>query len=229
MADRDDVVLVHVTHFNRLFWDNGATRTAVIEHGIPEPLVQWSGEVPRLAVVTNEPIRRGRVTGTDLLPRFAEVAQLDVYGMGVTDLAGPRIAVHEDPPQVVMHREVARRRAYLHLTRWTSLGLSLLEAMVMGTPVVVLATTEAVMAVPPEAGVLSTDVDELVEGARRFIADPDAARVAGRSARRAARARYGLARFLADWDRVLTEVAGRPVVDRPSAHPVPPQLTGASS
>src|SRR5262245_64280314 len=48
-----------------------------------------------------------------------------------------------------------------HLMRWTSLGLSLLEAMACGMPVVALATTEAVMAVPRSAGVLATDVDEL--------------------------------------------------------------------
>jgi hypothetical protein len=230
MADRDDVVLVHVTHFNRLFWDNGATRTTVIEHGIPEPRVRWSGELPRLAVVTNEPIRRGRVTGTDLLPRFVDVAPLDVYGIGVAGLAASGIAAHEDPPQPAMHRALARRRAYLHLTRWTSLGLSLIEAMLMGAPVVVLATTETVRAVPPEAGVLSTDVDELVEGARLFVRDPDAARAAGMGARRAARRRYGLDRFLADWDALLAELTGGPTVARPPIEVgAAPQLTGASS
>src|SRR5215207_6675001 len=34
MADRDDLLLTHVTHFNELFGDNGGTRTAVVEHGI---------------------------------------------------------------------------------------------------------------------------------------------------------------------------------------------------
>ena len=37
MADRDDLTLVHVTHFNALFWDAGATPTRVIEHGIVDP------------------------------------------------------------------------------------------------------------------------------------------------------------------------------------------------
>jgi hypothetical protein len=229
MADRDDIVLVHVTHFNRLLWDNGATRTTVIEHGIPDPGVRWSGELDRLAVVTNEPIRRGRVTGTDLFARFAELAPLDVYGVGVAGLAAANISAHENPPQPTMHRAVARRRAYLHLTRWTSLGLSLLEAMYLGAPVIVLATTEAVMAVPPGAGVLSTDVAELVEGARRFLRDPEAAGAAGANARRAVRQRYGLDRFLADWDRLLAEVAGsRPSARPPAASPAR-NLTGAAS
>jgi len=94
----------------------------------------------------------------------------------------------------------------VHTPRWTSLGLSLLEAMHLGMPVVALATTEAVEAVPADAGIVSTDVDVLVDAARRFAGDPEWARSVGKAGRAHALGRYGLARFLADWDRVLTEV-----------------------
>jgi len=210
MADRDDLVLVHVTHFNELFWDSGATRTTVIEHGIPAPVSSYTGELDRLGIATNEPVRRWRVTGTDLMPRFADVAPLDVYGMGLAGLgdalglAADRLAVHEDPPQSRMHAELGLRRAYLHLTRWTSLGLSLLEAMAMGMPVIALATTETVAAVGP-AGVLSTRVDDLVDAARWLMTDLAAAARLGARARETARTRYGLERFLADWDLLLKE------------------------
>jgi glycosyltransferase involved in cell wall biosynthesis len=205
MADRDDLVVAHVTHFNELFWDTGGTRTTVIEHGIVEPAARWTGDLERLAVVTNEPVRRGRVTGTDLYPRFARVAPLDVFGMGVTGLRGEGITAYDDPPQARMHAQVARRRAYLHLCRWTSLGLSLIEAMQMGMPVLGLATTEAVAAVPPDAGVLATRVDTLVEAAQWLIDEPEQARRLGDRARQIALARFGLDRFLADWDRLLEE------------------------
>ncbi|GAB4101245.1 glycosyltransferase [Micromonospora taraxaci] len=211
MADRDDLLIAHVTGFNQIFWDTGATRTTVVDHGIVAPTVSYTGELDRLAVVINEPVRRGRVTGTDLLPRFAEIAPLDVFGMGVAGLAdhlglpADRLTSHDDVPQHRMHAELGRRRAYLHLCRWTSLGLSLIEAMAIGMPVVALATTEAVMAVPPEAGVLATRIDTLLDAARRFIDEPATARQAGAAARTAARDRYGLDRFLADWDRLLEE------------------------
>jgi glycosyltransferase involved in cell wall biosynthesis len=205
LADRDDLVIAHVTHFNELFWDTGGTRTTVIEHGIVEPAARWTGEQERLAVVTNEPVRRRRVTGTDLYPRFTPVAPLDVFGMGVAGLTGPRLTTFDDPPQDRMHALVAQRRAYLHLCRWTSLGLSLIEAMQMGMPVIGLATTEAIAAVPDDAGVLSTRVDTLVEAAHWLIEDPGAARRLGDRARQIALTRYGLDRFLADWDRLLEE------------------------
>ncbi|HLM07809.1 MAG TPA: glycosyltransferase [Blastococcus sp.] len=212
LADRDDIPIAHVTHFNRLFYDNGRAPTTVIEHGIVDPGERWTGELERAAVVVNEPVRRGRTTGGDLLPGLAAVAPVDVFGMGLAGLherygLDPgRVALHDDPPQAAMHAELARRRVYVHPVRWTSLGLSLLEAMHLGMPVVALATTEVVEAVPPEAGVLSTRPERLWEGVRHFLADPDAARLAGKAARAAALERYGLDRFLRDWDQLLEEV-----------------------
>ncbi|MCA2189175.1 glycosyltransferase [Nonomuraea cavernae] len=203
LAGRDDITLVHVTHFNELFYDNGRAPTRVIEHGVPDPGPLYTGELPRAGVVVNEPVRRARVAGTDLLPRFAAEVPLDVFGMRVTGLP---YGTYEDPPRHVMHAELARRRVYLHPYRWTSLGLALVEAMTLGMPVVALAATEAVEAVPPEAGVLSTRVDTLVRALGEFAGDPEHAARAGKAARAAALARYGLDRFLADWDRLFDQV-----------------------
>lgn len=200
-ADRPDLTLVHVTHFNDLFWDAGTTPTRVVEHGIVDPGERYSGELPHAAVVINEARRRRRVTGTDLLERFERAAPVDLFGIDAGALGG-----FEDVPQARLHDELARRRVYLHPIRWTSLGLSLIEAMQLGMPVVALATTEAPEAVPAEAGVVSTRVDVLADALRRYVADPDAARAAGRAARAAALERFGLERFLSDWDRLLEEV-----------------------
>jgi hypothetical protein len=169
-ADRDDLVIVQVTHFNDLFWDCGSTPTRVIDHGIPDPGYRYTGELARCAVVINEAGRRGRVTGTDLLPRLNQAAPIDVFGMGAEQLGGV------DVPQSVLHDLMARRRVYLHPVRWTSLGLSLIEAMFLGMPVVALATTEVTEAVPADAGVVSTSVERLQQATRELIADPDAAR-----------------------------------------------------
>ncbi|MEU6961651.1 glycosyltransferase [Streptomyces chrestomyceticus] len=211
-ADRDDLLLVHVTHFNRLFWDSGGTRTEVIEHGIVDPGHQYTGRLARAAVVTNEPVRRGRTVGTDLLPALAEAAPLDVFGMRTDGLAAhlglpPDRCRTADLPQAELHEAMAQRRFYLHPVRWTSLGLSLLEAMHLGMPVVALATTEAAEAVLPGTGTLSNRPETLAQAARTYLEDPGAAAEDGARARQAALERYGLKRFLHDWERVLTEVS----------------------
>lgn len=212
VAGRDDIPLVHVTHFNALFWDNGIAPVRVVEHGVIDPGPRYSGELARAAVVVNDPVTRGRIVGIDLLPRVAATAGVDVFGMRVTGLAGAlglranAVGEYEDLPQHLLHQELARRRVYVHLTRWTSLGLSLVEAMTLGMPVVVLGTTAAMEAVPEGAGVVSTDVDRLVDAVRMYLSDPGEARRAGDVARAGALRRFGLRRFLADWDAVLKEV-----------------------
>jgi glycosyltransferase involved in cell wall biosynthesis len=201
-ADRPDLLVAHVTHFNELFWDCGTTPTRVVEHGVVDPGPRYTGVLPRAGVVINEARRRGRVTGTDLLARLARAGvPIDLFGMDAAALGGV-----EDLPQARLHAELARRRCYVHPIRWTSLGLSLIEAMHLGMPVVALATTEAPEAIPAEAGVVSTRVDELARAARAFLGDPDAARAAGAAARAHALERFGLNRFLADWDDLLGEV-----------------------
>jgi hypothetical protein len=201
-ADRGDLLVCHVTHFNELFWDCGTTPTRVVEHGILDPGHRYTGELERAAVVVNEARRRGRVTGTDLLERFERLGvPLDLFGMDAAALGGI-----EDLPQGQLHTELARRRCYVHPIRWTSLGLSLIEAMTMGMPVVALATTEAVEAVPPQAGVVSTRVDVLARAARELLDDPARARAMGDAARAHALERFGVDRFLADWDDLLEEV-----------------------
>jgi hypothetical protein len=213
LAGRGDVPVVHVTHFNAVAWDCGSAPTTVIEHGVVDPGPRYTGERARVAAVVNEPVRRGRVAGTDLLLRFAERAPVEVYGMGMAELAahasplaGLEGHLHDDVPQDAMHTRLAQARAYLHPYRWTSLGLSLVEAMALGMPVLALATTAAAESVPGQAGVVSNDLDQLVATARRWLHDPDEARERGAAARRHALTRFGLDRFLADWQVLLKEV-----------------------
>jgi hypothetical protein len=200
-ANWPGVHVVHVTHFNDLFWDCGERRTSVIEHGIIDPGYRYTGELASCAVVINEPQRRARVTGTDLLARFQQRVPIELFGMGAGARGG-----YENLPQHQLHGELARRRIYLHPIRWTSLGLSLLEAMHLGMPVVALATTEVPEAVPGGIGITSTNVHTLIESLEQLLGDPDRCVQLGQRARTYARERYGLERFLADWDCLFEEI-----------------------
>ncbi|MDR6438194.1 hypothetical protein J2790_003355 [Paenarthrobacter nicotinovorans] len=217
LADQGTIPVVHVTHFNQLFWDTGTATSTVIEHGVPDPGHLYTGEQEEMGVVVNEPVRRGRVTGTDLLPGFAGVGPLRVFGMGTEalpaalnlkgyGLSEERLHIAGDVQAPKLHQELARCRLYLHPLRWTSLGLALLEAMHLGMPVLALATTEAGRAVPHGAGLVSNDVDDLQKFARRLLDDPDDAYAMGMIAREAALQRYGLNKFLRAWDELLAEL-----------------------
>jgi hypothetical protein len=195
------IPIVHVTHFNRLMWDCGAASTVVVEHGIVDPGPRYDGALPRAAVVANEARRRRRVTGTDLFADLRERLPVDLFGIDSESLGGIG-----DLPHARLHDELARRRVYLHLNRWTSLGLSLIEAMQLGMPVIALATTEVPEAIPSDVAVITNRPERIEAAARALLADPDRAREQGARAREHALERFGLARFLADWDRLLGDV-----------------------
>ena len=208
LADRDDIPVVHVTDFNRLMWDNGKAPTLVITHGIADPGPRYSGEVAAAATMINEPLRRWRTVGADLLVPLGERVPIDVWGIGTPALADRNwrgVRARGDVPGPRLWHEVARRRVFLHTARWTSLGLSLLEGMFLGMPVVAVASTMAPLVVPPEAGVVSADVETLASALERFVSDPPAAGAAGKAARDFAMAHFSLDRFLRDWDRLIDD------------------------
>lgn len=211
LAGQSRIPVVHVTAFNAAMWDNGRAPVRVIEHGVLDPGPRWTGERETLAVVVNEPVRRWRVAGMDLAARIAADVPIEVYGMGLTGLAERIPAglarLHEDLPQAQLHSRLGGHRAYLHPYRWTSLGLALIEAMTLGLPVLALAATAAADAVPAGAGLVSADVDALARLGRRLMADHDLAAGMGRAARAYALGRFGIDRFVHDWNVTLKEVS----------------------
>ena len=211
VADRREIPIVHVTAFNQLMWDNGRAPTMVIEHGIADPGERYVGDIPHAATMINEPLRRGRVVGADLLGPLGEAVPIDVWGIGTAELNDGRhrrggVTGLGDVPTARLLPEVARRRISLHTARWTSLGMSLIEAMFLGMPVVAVAATAAPLAVPPEAGTVSADLRVLADAMTHFLADHSAAAVAGKAARAHAQNRFGHDRFLAEWEVLVESV-----------------------
>jgi glycosyltransferase involved in cell wall biosynthesis len=100
---------------------------------------------------------------------------------------------------------MARYRFFFNPIRYTSLGLSVCEAMMTGLPIVGLATTEMVTAVENgKTGYVETDIDKLIERMRRLIDDHAHARELSVNARDYANQRFGITRFAGDWHRVVT-------------------------
>lgn len=204
-VDDPDVLVVHVTHFNDLMWDSGASPTRVVEHGVvvPETAV-YSGDVERGIVVANRLAARGRRLGADVVERVRAKVPLDLVGMEAEDAGGLGEVPPPDLPDFI-----GRYRFYFHPVRYTSLGLSLLEAMAVGLPVVGLATTELAAVVDDGVdGFVDTDVDRLVDVMHRLLDDVDLARRIGAAGRELARERFGIERFARDWEAVFADVCG---------------------
>jgi glycosyltransferase involved in cell wall biosynthesis len=82
--------------------------------------------------------------------------------------------------------------------------------MTIGMPVVALATTELPSVI--ESGVhgyISCDPDELIARMRDLLGNPDLARRLGANARELARTRFGMPRFIRDWNAAFAQISER--------------------
>ena len=204
-VDDPEVLLVHVTHFNALMWDNGRMPVRVVEHGVmAPPQVRHTGELARGLVVVNHLARRGRRLGADVFAHVRSRIPLDLVGMGAEELGGLGEVRHAQLPAFA-----ARYRFLFNPIRYTSLGLAVIEAMMVGLPVVALATTEVATVIENgRSGYIDTNVDSLIERMQALLQDPALARELGAGARRRAQERFGIGRFVDEWMRVFAEVTG---------------------
>lgn len=204
-ADDPGTLIVHVTEFNALMWDNGSAPFRVIEHGVKVPAdARYTGELHRGIVVVNNLASRGRRLGRDVYERVREDVPLDLVGMDAASLGG----LGEVAPRELPAFE-SRYRFFFNPIRYTSLGLAVCEAMTIGMPVVGLATTEMPTVVEDGvSGFVDTSVPRLVDRMRELLADPALAARLGDRARAIALERFSIERFARDWDALLREVAG---------------------
>jgi hypothetical protein len=177
-----DALLVHVTPFNALMWDSGATPSTVVDHGVqlPPDVPAWTGEVERAVTVVNNLWGRGRRLGPDVFERVVRDVPVDLAGMN-----GDRHPTWlGDVPLADLHRRLPEYRVLFNPIRYTSLGLA--TAVQNGVN-----------------GYVDTDPERLVGHLQRLLREPDEAAELSAGARRTARERFGIERFVSDWTAVL--------------------------
>jgi glycosyltransferase involved in cell wall biosynthesis len=206
-VDDPNVLLVHVTHYNRLMWDNGRTPTVVIEHSVAiDPSIRYNGHRECGITVVNGMQKRPRIAGYDIFLQARQMIPLDVVGMETGAFGGLG-----DIPYRNLHRLLADYRFLFSPIRYTSLPLAVIEAMTIGMPVIAFATTELpTVILHGETGYVSCDIDTLIEYMRFLLSDYEEASRMGRNARAIAQERFGLDRFIRDWNRAFALVT-RPV------------------
>ncbi len=201
--DDPNILLVHVTHYNRLMWDNGQTPTLVIEHSVAiDPSIRYSGTIERGITVVNGMQKRPRIAGYDIFLQARHIVALDAAGMETEQFGGLG-----DVPYRELHSRIAGYRFLFSPIRYTSLPLAVIEAMTIGMPIVALATTELPTVIEHGVtGYVSCDVPQLIDAMRFLLANPAEARRLGDNARASAAERFGLARFMRDWKEAFALV-----------------------
>jgi hypothetical protein len=198
------VTLVHVTHFNKLMWDNGNTPAMVIEHGVTQPEVSYTGKFNKGIVVINNLPSRGRLLGLDVFLEVRKHIPLDLVGMGTGEL-GLGEVLHPQLPGFI-----SQYRFFFNPIRYTSLGLAVCEAMMMGIPVVGLATTELATVIENgRSGYVHTDVDYLIEKMKLLLQDVEHAKQLGINGRETAARKFNISRFAHQWEQLFLAVINK--------------------
>jgi glycosyltransferase involved in cell wall biosynthesis len=196
------ITLVHVTHFNKLMWDNNDTYATVIDHGVMAPPISYTGEIERGIVVINNLSERGRRLGADIFAEVSKQVPLDLIGMGSEDIGGLGEVLHPQLPQFI-----SRYRFFFNPIRHTSLGLAILEAMMIGVPIVALATTEMTTVIRDgESGIIHTDIDYLVRRMNQLLQNRPLAQQLGEAGKQVANERFNIERFRKDWYNLVQRV-----------------------
>jgi glycosyltransferase involved in cell wall biosynthesis len=205
-VDDPDILLIHVTHFNNLMWDNRRTPARVIEHGVLIPeTARYTGELERGLVIVNNLRSRGRRLGLDIFESVRKEIPLDLMGINSHELGGVASLGHRELLELEGHY-----RFVFNPIRYTSLGLAVCEAMMVGLPIVGLATTEMVTAIENGvSGYVDTNVSRLVEHMRRLLSDPAEAQRMSEGARRQALRRFHIQRFASDWNDAFLSATGK--------------------
>jgi len=204
-----NVTFVHVTWFNQLMWDNGNVKTQVIEHGVLEPAVQFTGEIERGIVVINNLPSRGRLLGLDLFLEARKHIPLDLVGMGTGEI-GLGEVLHPHLPSFI-----SKYRFFFNPIRWTSLGLAICEAMMIGIPVVGMATTELSSVIQNErSGFIHTDLNYLIEKMKLLLNNKELAVQLGAEGKRAAQDRFNIKRFTQEWKELFENAIHRKLQGR---------------
>jgi len=201
-VDDPRVLIVQVTAFNALMWDTGPNLVRVVEHGVAVPPdLRWTGELERGLVVVNDLATRGRRLGGDLVARARETLPIDIVGLRSEHVGG----LGPLRPDELLRRQTAYRFVF-HPARYTSFGMAVCEAMLLGQPVVALATTEMPTVIDSGVnGFSDTDPARLHDAMRALLEDRELAARIGAAGYETARERFAIDRFARDWNQVFGE------------------------
>lgn len=133
------------------------------------------------------------------------VVPLDLVGLDAFSCGGRGEIANANLPAFM-----ARHRCLFSPVRYTRLSLAVIEAMMIGMPVIGLATTElATMIRNEHEGYLANALDSLVEALQRLLRERHTAQAWSAAARDRAQTRLGIARFVTDLQAALATVCER--------------------
>lgn len=199
VVEDEAVRLVHINHYNALMWDNNGLPVTVIENCVPINTTSFTGGKAAGVMVLEEFPADDRVIGTDIFMQVKEALPLDTIQIGKDGVT------YQNLPE-----KISQYRFLFCPDRYASPGFAVRQAMMLGMPVVGLATTDLPTIISNGvSGFVHSDLHYLV-GKMRFLLDnPQSAVQIGANARQTALKIFSPDRFLADWEQLVYQAVAQ--------------------
>ncbi len=188
-----DVQLVHVNHYNALMWDNNQLKISVIENGVPISSISFSAKDAQGVVVLEEFPADERVTGADIFRQVKEALPIAVIQIGKEDVSYQNLA-----------EKISNYRFLFCPDRYASPQFSVFKAMMLGMPVVGLATTALPTIIENEvSGFVHSDLNYLIGKMQTLLNNSQLAMQMGAKAHEQASELFNSNLFLSAWNQLF--------------------------
>jgi hypothetical protein len=190
----------YITEFSKNAW-RGSPNDAVIYHGVDSNVFKGWGQVGSVGThgisVVNQFASRDVFCGWNMWQEVAKQVPMKLIGEnpGVSESAKST----ED-----LVNQLATARFFLNTSQWSPIPLSLIEAMMVGCPIITTSKQEIPKFLHHEENALIADnVDDMVKSARRLMVDDDLCKKLSQNVRATALQFFSLERFVNDWNDIL--------------------------
>jgi len=191
---------VFITEFSKNAW-GGSDKDRVIYHGLdPNEFTGWSGlSFNNGIMVCNHLQSRDVFCGWT---EFQEVAR-EVPIMLVGENPGISKSAESTADLI---KKLANSRYYLNTSKWSPIPLSLVEAAMIGLPIITTSHQEiAKFFVHEENCLIANTAEEMIKAARRLMVDDSLCERLGSAARQMALQHFHIDRFIKEWNEVILE------------------------
>lgn len=190
---------IFITEFSKTAWF-GTDQDIILYHGIdPVQFSGWTGGSEAGISVVNKFASRDVFCGWNIWSEAAKKIPVELVGdnPGLSESA-------KSTDELVS--KLRKAKYFLNTSQWSPIPMSLVEAMMVGCPIITTRKQEIPKFITHEVNGLFADTpEEIVAAAARISENPEFAAQLGQNARATALEYFGLDRFVKEWNNVLAD------------------------
>jgi hypothetical protein len=188
---------VFITEFSKAAWE-GQPEDSVVYHGVSPSLFSgWHGKETHGISVVNQFASRDVFCGWNIWQEVSRQVPIQLVG------ENPGLSQSAKSTEELVQK-LASARFFLNTSQWSPIPLSLIEAMMVGCPIITTDKQEIPKFLKHEENALIANTpDEMVRAARRLQVDDELCQKLSRNVRQTALQFFSIDRFTKEWNDII--------------------------